>query len=118
MGISKLAGPSILAGLLLAATLSGRAKTDIPPHGKAVILSRHLQGSTETRSSRFGGTTSDHSVVGSSFREDGILDRAADAEGKGQLAVHQFASGQTAKSIGEEALLSCDLRGAAIVERV
>jgi len=38
MGISKLAGPSILAGLVLAATLSGGAKTDIPPHGKAVVL--------------------------------------------------------------------------------
>src|SRR6266852_4031486 len=58
------------------------------------------------------------SLVIVSFGVDGILDRAADPERKGQLAVYQFASGQTAEGVGEEALLSGDMRGAAIVERV
>src|SRR5712664_4695108 len=60
----------------------------------------------------------DSLVIVFSFGEDRILDRAADPEREGQLAVYQFASGQTAEGVGEEALLSGDLRDAAIVERV
>src|SRR5258707_1357533 len=50
--------------------------------------------------------------------EDGILYGAADAKRKRQLAVYQFAAGQTAEGVGEEPLLSSDLRHTAIVERV
>jgi len=35
---SRIAVPSLFAALVLAGTLSGGAKSDIPPHGKAVIL--------------------------------------------------------------------------------
>jgi Domain of Unknown Function (DUF1080) len=38
MGTSKLVGSSLLAGLVLAATVPVGAKSDIPPHGKAVAL--------------------------------------------------------------------------------
>ena len=50
--------------------------------------------------------------------EDGILYGAADAERKCQLAIYEFAPGQTAEGVGEEALLSGDLRHTPIVERV
>lgn len=59
-----------------------------------------------------------HLLIVVDLGEDGILYGAADAEKKRQLAVYQFASGQTAKCVGEEALLGGDLRHTAIVERV
>src|SRR5258708_39231962 len=35
---SRIAVPSLFAALVLAGTLSGGAKSDIPPHGQAVVL--------------------------------------------------------------------------------
>jgi hypothetical protein len=59
-----------------------------------------------------------HLLIGFSSGEDRIFDGAADPERKRQLAVYQFAPGQTAESVSEEALLGGDLRGAAIDSRV
>src|SRR4030088_1658807 len=65
-----------------------------------------------------GTTHQTHLLVVVSLREDRILDRALNAERKRQLAVYEFASGQTAEEVGEKPLVGGDLRGAAIVELV
>src|SRR5437879_13718642 len=53
-----------------------------------------------------------------SFGKRRILDRAADPERKGQLAIHYCGSGQTSEGVREEALLGCDLRDAGVVDLV
>ena len=53
-----------------------------------------------------------------SFGKRRILDRAADPERKGQLAIYYCGSGQTSEGVREEALLGCDLCDAGVVELV
>ena len=52
------------------------------------------------------------------LRENRVLDCAADAERKRQLAVDEFAPGETAEDVSEESLVRGDLRDATIVEQV